>query len=129
LLQESGNALNVVPLISEWFLIQFDYNKDLKIKGDVPTILSWAPVNGRIKLEYLGTVFQIYPKILPYLEKCLRFEGNHSTKEKKKMVDMIEDIIATNDGNDNNHRLPFVTAEEMLKKSKEKIDSEGNPQQ
>ena len=82
--EESGNALNVVPLISEWFLIQFDYNKDLKVKDEIPTILSWAPVNGRLKLTYLGTIFQIYPKLLPYLEECLRFEGDHSTKRKKE---------------------------------------------
>ena len=122
--EESGNALNIVPSISEWFLIQFDYNKDLKVKDELPTMLSWAPVNGRLKLEYLGTIFQIYSKILPYLEECLRFEGQHSTKEKKKMVDMIEDIVTANDDYDNNHRLPFVTAEEMLKKAKEKTNSE-----
>lgn len=124
---ESGNALNVVPLISEWFLIQFDYNKDLEVKDEIPTILSWAPVNGRLKLAYLGTIFQIYPKLLPYLGECLRFEGDYSTKEKRKMVDMVTDIVAVtsdNDESDRGQRLPFVTAEEMLKKAKEEIESE-----
>ena len=75
---ESDQALNIVPSVSEWFIIQFDYNKDLKAKGDLPTVLSGAPINGRLKIEYLGTIFQIYPKLLPYLEECWRFEGQNS---------------------------------------------------
>ena len=34
---------------------------------------------------------------------------------------MIEDIVDARDSNDGNHRLPFVTAEEMLKQAKESI--------
>lgn len=120
---EAGNALNVAPSISEWFLLRFEYNKDLQKEGNEIAILSWAPSNGRIELEYLGTIFQIYPKVLPYLQDCLRFEGKFSTKAKKKMVDVITDIVTDADSG-TSQGSPFVSAEELLRKAKDDIKSQ-----
>jgi len=43
----------------------------------------------------LETIFQIYPKGLPYVGKCTRIEGHYNTAEKKKLKDMIGDIVAS----------------------------------
>jgi hypothetical protein len=124
---ESRNVLNIVPPITKWFLIQFEYNKDLERDSEEVTILSWTPMNGKLVLEYLGTVFQIYPKLLPYVGDCTRFEAKFSTREKVKMIDMIGDIVSgtqpIKDGEAPS--LPFVTAEELLKKAKDSIKPKG----
>jgi hypothetical protein len=121
------NRLNVVPRIAEWYFTQFDYNKDIPTSNNSPTVLSWCPAYGRLKVAHMGTIFQIYPKGLPELGDCTRFEGHYSAKDKKKLKDTIADIIEWDNGHDDGDReggdkkgkkSPFVTAEEMLKKAK-----------
>ena len=112
------NRLDVISSIPKWYLTQFDYNKDISEKeSPVPIITSYSL---RIQLEYLGAVFQIYPKGLPEIGDCTRIEGQYSTTEKEKavVVDIVTDII---DG-----KLPFITAEDMLLKSREKLDDDSN---
>ncbi len=84
---------------------------------------------GRLKLKHLGTIFQIYPKGLPDLGDCLRFEGQYITKEKKKLKDSISDMIANGvrgyDSENNNKdegnsergskKSPFKTAVDLLR--------------
>ncbi len=131
---EAKNRLNVVPRIAEWYITQFDYNKDIPTSNTSPTVLSWSPAYGRLKVEYLGTIFQIYPKGLPELGDYTRFEGHYSTKDKKKLKDAILDIIERDNGNGNSDdrdkegrdkkgkKSPFVTAEEMFKKAREQME-------
>ncbi len=134
ILQQSAakNRLNVVPPISEWHITQFDYNKDIPTDNTSHTVLSWTAAYGRLKVEYLGTIFQIYPKGLPEMGICTRFEGHYSTREKKRLEDTLSDIIddggggggssgkeeEEKDGN-KGKRSPFITAEEMLLKHDE----------
>jgi hypothetical protein len=114
----------VVPSISNWYLLQFEYNKDIPTKD--PIIASWAPINGRLRIEYLGTLFQIYPKGLPDVENILRIEAKNTMKEKKKVVDAVSDIIESK----RKSKIegvggisPFNTAEKLLKRAKENLDS------
>jgi hypothetical protein len=117
----ANNKINLVPSISEWYLTQLDYNKDIP-SGD-PTVLSWAPVNGRLRIEYLGVVFQIYPKGMPELGECIRIEGHYRTNKKERLVDKIGDIVGGGGGGGGNaegeKKLPFVTAEELLSNIRE----------
>ena len=87
--------------IPEWCLTQFDYNKDIPTNNNIPTVLSWSPVYGRLKVMHLGTIFQAYPKGLPELGDCARFEGYYITKDKKKLKDVIPDIIEWDSGDGN----------------------------
>ncbi len=129
---EAKNRLNVVPRIAEWCLTQFDYNKDIPTNNKSPTVLSWAIGYGRLKVAYMGAIFQIYPKGLPEIGDCARFEAHYSTKDKKKLKDVIPDIIEWDNGNSDDReggekkgkKSPFVTAEDMLKKVKEQMKSE-----
>jgi hypothetical protein len=57
-----------VPSIPQWYINQFDYNKDISLRKSCdPQVLSWSSIvsYGRIQIEILGTIFQIYPKGLP----------------------------------------------------------------
>jgi hypothetical protein len=129
---EAKNRLNVVPPIAEWYFTQFDYNKDISTNNTSPTVLSWSPAYGRLKIAHMGIIFQIYPKGLPELGDCTRFEGHYSTKDKKTLKDTIVDIIEWDNGYGNGDRegdekkgkkSPFVTAEDLLKKAKENTRS------
>jgi hypothetical protein len=108
----ANNRINLVPSVPDWYLTQLDYNKD--IPSADPAVLSWAPVNGRLRIEYLGVVFQIYPKGIPEIGDCTRFEGHHRTNRKERLVDKIGDIVDVGYGGEK--KLPFVTAEELLSK-------------
>ncbi len=114
LLQLSAtNRSNVVPLANNWHLAQFDYNKDISVDR-LPKVISWSS-KGILKVEYLGTIFQIYSKEIPFEGGCLLCEGHFSTKEKIKMEDMVAKLVDAN-------RHPFTTVEEMfLKKSREEF--------
>ncbi len=46
-------------------------------------VTSWS-ANGRLRLKHLGSVFQVYPKWMPEKGKCIRFDGQSSTREKKR---------------------------------------------
>ena len=85
-------------------------------------MLSWAPVNGRLRIEYLGVVFQIYPKGIPELGNCTRFEGQYSTNRKERLVDKIAEIVGGGgDGSaEGEKKLPFVTAKELLSNLRDK---------
>jgi len=83
---------NVVPAISEWWFTQIEFNKDISSKD--PELVSWAPVNGRLKIKYLGATFQIYPKGLPELGECDRIEVKFTTKKKVRMTDTLADIVS-----------------------------------
>jgi len=125
------NRLNVVPWFGNWSLMQFDYNKDVptkKLKDKYSSqAINWSS-KGVLKVSYLGVIFRIYCKMMPYIGECNRLEGRFSTKEKVKMIDSISRIAAasfgigddgnsTNDDDDNNQdnkRHPFTTLEEML---------------
>ncbi len=115
------NRFNVVSWFGDWYLQQFDYNKDLQTKylknKYSSNGISWSS-KGVLKVYYLGAIFQAYCKMMPYKGECHRFEGRHSTKEKVKMTDIISDIAAISDtGNNNNNKQrkhPFTTIEEML---------------
>jgi hypothetical protein len=132
----ASNKLYIVPSIPDWYITQFDYNKDIPTNNAGPTVLSWAPAYGRLKVGHLGTIFQIYPKGLPDLGDCLRFEGHYSTKEKKNLKDTLSDIIewdnghgdyggiAVGGGDKKGKRSPFVTAEDLLKKVKENVETD-----
>ncbi|HXT85074.1 MAG TPA: hypothetical protein VN704_12230 [Verrucomicrobiae bacterium] len=101
--EEANDRLNVVPPISEWYLTQFDYNKDISISNinngtSHPQVTNWSTsssaaatvattANGRLKVKHLGTLFQIYPNGLPVHGDCLRFEGHYIVKEKKYLKD------------------------------------------
>ncbi len=86
-------------------------------------------------MAHLGTIFQAYPKGLPELGDCARFEGHYSTKE-KKLKDVIPDIIDWDNGDGDGDgtekegdekkgkKSPFVTAEDLLKKAKENVETE-----
>ena len=109
----AGNRTNVVPPVEDWHIMQFDYNKDISIDR-LPKVINWIS-KGILKVEYLGTIFQIYSKKMPFDGECLRCEGHFSTKEKKiKMEDMITKLAA-----DDENRHPFTTVEEMLLKHNE----------
>lgn len=116
------NNFNIIPRVNDWHLMQFDYNKDIPVKylqNKYPTsVVNWSS-KGVLKLEYLGTIFQIYCKEMPYTGECLRCEGDYSTKEKKKVAQMVRDIAGA-DGEGKKH--PFTTAEEMLLRDRERKD-------
>ena len=116
----ANNMVNIVPAIPEWNLTQLEYNKDIPISSKDPAVVSWAPVNGRLKIKYLGVIFQVYPKGLPEIGDCTRIEAQYNTKKKEKLVDTIADII---DGGKEGNRLPFVTAEDMFSKIREKKEA------
>jgi len=128
----------VVPSIPKWYINQFDYNKDIPSslsKNRDPKVLSWSSISayGRLQIEHLGTVFQIYPKGLPDNGDYTRFEGHYYRKKdnNKNLTDTLSDILeADNNNYDDNEegepvekKLPFVTAEDMLKKVKENMGS------
>ncbi len=111
LVQLSTKRFNVVPQVSDWCLTQFDYNKDLSVKGlkdKFPKVINWSS-KGILKLYYLGTIFQIYCKEMPFEGASLRCEGHYSTKEKVRLEDMVTKLV-----DENKH--PFTTVEEMLLK-------------
>jgi hypothetical protein len=123
----ADNRLDVVPSISQWYINQFDYNKDIShsaINNGDPQILNWSPIAayGRLQIEFLGTIFQIYPKGLPENGDFTRFEGHYFRK--KNLSETLSDVVdADNDDKEEQEtRLPFVTAEDLLHKAKEKID-------
>lgn len=109
-----GNRLDVVPKINEWYLKEFDCNKDLVIADlkDKYPMIDWT-ARGLIKVKHLGTIFQIYCKPLPDSGKVLRFESQHALKENKTVLDIVNDVTA-------NNTLPFMTAEDLLKQQQEK---------
>lgn len=75
---------------------------------------------GVLKVYYLGVIFQIYYKMMPYKDQCLRLESHYSIKEKVKTVDSISSIVAASASNTNSYnntqerKHPFTTMEEML---------------
>jgi hypothetical protein len=122
------NRVNVVPWFGNWSLIQFDYNKDLPTKTlkdkYQSKVINWSS-KGVLRVYYLGVIFRIYCKIMPYIGECLRAEGRYSTKEEVKVADSLPWIAAavsgsgdasSNNGNDaeNNKKHPFTTIERML---------------
>jgi hypothetical protein len=114
---------NVVPVISEWWFTQLEFNKD--VPANDPNVVSWAPVNGRLKIKYLGVIFQIYPKGLPELGDCTRFENRFTTKKKVNMVDTLADIVSEDQDEEAYvKKSPFVTAEELFKKKIERMELE-----
>ncbi len=110
LLQLSAdNRINVVPQVGEWNLTRFDYNKDistLKLNEKYP-IINWNS-KGILKLKYLGTIFQIYSKNMPFEGSILRSEGHYIAEKKRNLVDMVQNIVSNPD------KHPFTTVEEML---------------
>src|SRR6476646_8346076 len=86
------NRVNVVPSFSNWSLMQFDYNKDLPTKAlkdkYSSKVINWSS-KGVLRVYYLGVIFQIYCKMMPYKGECLRLDGHYSTKEKMKISDSI----------------------------------------
>ena len=140
---EIQNRLTVVPSIYEWLIQRFDYNKDISIKdlrgSHTPlTGISWTS-RGLLKIKYLGTIFQIYSKELPEKGDHLRVEGHYSTKEKKNVVETVENIVVASDSTftssedhnhhqpkdektTRNHRHPFITAEEMLYNNRKNME-------
>jgi hypothetical protein len=128
----ADNRLDVVPPIPQWYINQFDYNKDIPCSAKRNTdtqVLSWSDIKayGRLQIEHLGTIFQIYPKDLPDNGDYIRFEGHYYRKngDKKSLAESLSDILDSNDEEEGEpaERLPFVTAEDMLKKVKENRDS------
>jgi len=124
------NRVNVVPSFVNWNLQQFDYNKDLPTKTLKDKyhskVINWSS-KGVLRVYYLGVIFRIYCKMMPYIGECFRVEGRFSTKDKVKIADSISRIATAafgqgDDGNstnddDNtqdNKRHPFTTLEEML---------------
>jgi len=121
------NRINVVPWFGNWSLMQFDYNKDLSTKDLKDKyhskVISWSS-KGVLKVYYLGVIFRIYCKMMPYIGECLRAEGRFSTKEKVKIADSMSRISAVcgtgadtfNDADnaEDNKKHPFTTIEEML---------------
>src|SRR4051794_23066836 len=81
----ADNRLDVVPSIPQWYINQFDYNKDMPCSAKRNTdtqVLSWSDIKayGRLQIEHLGTIFQIYPKGLPDNGDYIRFEGHYYRK-------------------------------------------------
>ncbi len=111
----ANNRLNVVPRVGNWHLTHFDYNKDLSVKdleGKYPRVIRWVS-KGVLILDYLGTIFQIYCKDMPYVGECLRIEGHYNAgKAKVKVEEMVADIV------DWENKHPFTTIEEMLLKGR-----------
>ncbi len=111
------NRFNVVPRVGDWHLTQFDYNKDIPIKDlqdkYSTNVISWSS-KGVLKLDYLGTIFQVYCKFMPFVGECLRFEGHYNAKSKVKLEDMVADIA-------NGNKHPFTTLEEMILNGRSKI--------
>jgi hypothetical protein len=62
----------------------------------------------------LGFLFQIYPKGLPDIGDCYRFEGRYSSDKKESVVDTLANIA--------NDKPPFVTAEDMLSSNRKKTE-------
>ena len=94
------NRVNVVPSFENWHLQQFDYNKDLPTKGlkdkYSPKVISWSS-KGVLKVYYLGVIFTIYCKMMPYKGECIRLEGRFSTKDKTKLADSLSCIAAASE--------------------------------
>jgi hypothetical protein len=122
------NRLNVVPWFGNWSLMQFDYNKDLSTKTlknkYSSQSINWSS-KGVLKVLYLGVIFRIYCKMMPYKGECNRLEDRLSTIGKVKMNDSISHIAAISsdtsaDSSDNandaegDRKHPFTTIEEML---------------
>jgi hypothetical protein len=123
------NRINVVPWFGNWSLIQFDYNKDLPTKALKDKyhskVINWSS-KGVLRIYYLGIIFRIYCKMMPYIGEFLRLESRFSTKEKMKMIDSLPGIAVSgfdngsynNDFTDDNSKPdkkhPFTTIEEML---------------
>jgi len=115
----TSDRTNVVPAISEWWFTQIEFNQDISTKD--PEVVSWAPVNGRLRIKYLGVLFQIYPKGLPEIGDCIRIDGRFTTKKKARLVDMLADIVNMDK---QGKKSPFVTADRLFEKEKEKLESE-----
>ncbi len=119
--QSANNRLNVVPKPGEWYLKEFDYNKDLiveKLEAERPMV-NWA-AKGLIKLKHLGPLFQIYCKPMPDIGDCLRFDVHYATKQNRTVAQTVKDIV--NGG----ETSPFVTAEDMLSKMRNTVDNSDN---
>ena len=59
--------------------------------------------------------------------ECLRCEGHYSTKEKKKVADIVGNIVgADGDGESVGKKHPFTTAEEMLLNTKAKNEMDNS---
>lgn len=124
--EAANNRLYVVPPIPDWNIHQFDYGKDIPsmIPNADPKVVSWT-AQGILRIKDIGTVFQAYPKGIPDIGECTRFEGHYNTKEDKELKDIIPDVIDKgNNSNDSEYgstkdrkNSPFVTAEELLKKN------------
>ncbi len=108
---EANNRMNVVPREGDWLLQHFDYNRDIHIKELEDKHLLAKTISlsskGVLKFDYLGTVFQVYCKSIPYVGECLRFEGHYNAKIKVNLDDMVADIA-------NGDKHPFTTLDEML---------------
>jgi len=123
------NRINVVPWFGNWSLIQFDYNKDLPTKALKDKyhskVINWSS-KGVLRIYYLGIIFRIYCKMMPYIGEFLRLECRFSTKEKMKIIDSLPGIAVSgfdngsynNDFTDDNSKPdkkhPFTTIEGML---------------
>lgn len=114
---ETRRRAKVIPNVNEWYLKEFEYNKDLVIEEldqNCPMV-RWT-ATGLIKLEYLGHLFQIYQKPMPDMGNCLRVEGRHWEKADKNLVQEIEKIPIQENS-------LFVTAEEMLENRLKKLQN------
>ena len=56
-------------------------------------LAAWAPVNGRLRIEYLGVVFQIYPREFPNLVNAQDLRGDTAQKGKRGWLTRFADII------------------------------------
>ena len=91
-------------------ILNYDQASDILIDR-LPKVIGWSS-KGILKVEYLGTIFQIYSKKIPFDRECLRCEGHFFTKEKMKLEDMVAKLADEN-------RHPFTTVERMLLKHNE----------
>jgi hypothetical protein len=113
----ANNRINVVPKVGEWYLRRFDYNKDVSIvelQKQFPQLISWS-TKGQFKIAYMGTIFQIYFKEMPFIGECVRMEGQFSTNITEKLSDKIPEIVK----GEFNDKHPFTTLEELLLKGQE----------
>ncbi len=103
--------------------MQFDYNKDIPIKDledkrSTTKAISWTS-KGVLKLDYFGTIYQVYCKPMPFVGECLRFEGHYNAKTKVKLEDMVANIV-------NGEKHPFTTLEEMILNGRKKVADDQN---
>jgi hypothetical protein len=106
---ECDDNIGGVPPISEWYLKQHDFDKTIPIsilEEKIPHIRRWWSREG-IQLKYLGRIFQIYGKAMPFVGKTIRFEGSASTKDNKQLTQGIIEAIQP--------ELKYETALELFK--------------